>query len=69
MVCPEIKQSDFLMFFGFSLFGVFKVKIEKDKSQWIEIWKKSTNLWILSGKPCRCLDDDDPCYPDQFEKL
>ena len=45
------------------------MKIEEDKCQWIEIWKKITNLWILPGKPCRCLDDDDPCCPDQFEKL
>ena len=37
--------------------------------QWIEIRKKGTNLQILPGNPCRCLDGDDPHYPDQFEKI
>ena len=36
--------------------------------QWVEIRKKGTNLQILPGNPCRCLEGDDPCYPDQFEK-
>ena len=36
--------------------------------QWVEIRKKGTNLQILLGNPCRCLERDDPCYPDQFEK-
>ena len=42
--------------------------MKKSKGQWIKIWKKGTNLQILPEKPYRCLDDDDPCYPDQFEK-
>ena len=36
--------------------------------QWVEIRKKRTNLQILLGNPCRFLEGDDPCYPDQFEK-
>ena len=36
--------------------------------QWVEIHKKGTNLQILLGNPFRCLEGDDPCYPNQFEK-
>ena len=36
--------------------------------QWVDIQKKRTNLQILPGNPCRCLEGDDPCYLDQFEK-
>ena len=36
--------------------------------QWVEIQKKRTNQLILPRNPCRCLEGDDPYYPDQFEK-
>ena len=42
--------------------------MKKSMCQWVEIRKKRTNLQILSGNPCRYLEGDDPCYPDQFEK-
>ena len=43
--------------------------MKKSMRQWVEIQKKGTNLQILPGNPCRCLEGDDPCYPDQFEKI
>ena len=42
--------------------------MKKSMCQWVEIRKKRTNLQILPGNPYRCLEGDDPYYPDQFEK-
>ena len=67
VVCPKIERFIFYFFVFFIIYGIFS-KMKKNICQWVEIRKKGTNLQILPGNPCRCLEGDDPCYPDQFEK-